>query len=222
MRTLAIGDIHGCYTALKTLLEAVDPQPEDTVITLGDYVDRGPDSKGVMDCLMDLEEKCNLIRLKGNHEDLMQKARVSRYDLMMWLNVGGISTLQSYGAASPDEIPEEYWEFIDTCEYYHETETHIFVHGGMLPELELEEQDEEDLLWLRLDDLKPHQSGKIIVCGHTPQRDHKIKDLGHAICIDTHVFLNGYLTCLDIESGNYWQADEQGEMREIVLDGASS
>ncbi|MDB9741515.1 serine/threonine protein phosphatase [Akkermansiaceae bacterium] len=216
MRTLAIGDIHGCLNALKELVEKVNLQPQDTLITLGDYVDRGTHSKGVIDYLIELREKCNLITLQGNHEELMDKAfSESEMDMMMWFNVGGLATMYSYQreADIPEvpEIPEAHWDFIDACLPYHETDTHIFVHGGLKPEVDIESQELNDLLWLRFDELKAHKSGKIIVCGHTPQRDHKINDKGYAICIDTHVFAGGFLSCLDVDSGEVWQAKESEE-----------
>lgn len=214
MRTLAIGDIHGCLNAFKDLINQIDLQPEDKLITLGDYIDRGPDSKGVVDLLIELKEKCHLITLKGNHEDLMHKAFNDDRDMVMWFNVGGINTVNSYRVGAEIEFPPEHLEFYDSCLLYHETDTHIFVHGGLKPELDIEDQDMEDLLWLRFNDLKPHKSKKIIVCGHTPQRDHKITDKGHAICIDTHAFADGYLTCLDVESGKTWQASESTNFKQ--------
>lgn len=208
MRTLAIGDIHGCLNAFKDLIKQIDLKPEDTLITLGDYIDRGPDSKGVVDYLIELRQQCHLITLRGNHEDLMHKAFDSHQDMIMWFNVGGISTVQSYKKDEKVDIPEAHLDFYESCLLYHETDTHIFVHGGLQPELDIEDQDIEDLLWLRFDELKPHKSQKIIVCGHTPQRDYTITDKGHAICIDTHAFADGCLTCLDVDSGKTWQAAE--------------
>ena len=70
-RTIAIGDIHGCLAALNTLIDAIQPQHDDTLVTVGDYVDRGPDSKGVLDRMLELEKMCNLVPLLGNHEEMM-------------------------------------------------------------------------------------------------------------------------------------------------------
>lgn len=218
MRTLVIGDIHGCAVALRTLTEYVGLEAGDTLITLGDYVDRGPDSRGVVQHLLDLTKKCNLITLKGNHEQIMELSTQSRLDRLMWNNVGGVSTIISYEVDSPNNFPLEHRVFFENCQLYHETPTHIFVHGGLQPDVDLEDQDEEDLLWLRIDDLEAHHSGKIIVCGHTPQKDHKVLDLGYALCLDTHVFAGGWLTCLELETGTYWQANELGERRECRLE----
>ena len=84
-RTIAIGDIHGCSTALAALLQAIDPQPDDTIITLGDYVDRGIDSKGVLDQLIALADRCRLVPLLGNHDEMMLHARDGRGDFQFWL-----------------------------------------------------------------------------------------------------------------------------------------
>ena len=217
MRTLVIGDIHGCATALKTVVEMVDLQADDTLITLGDYVDRGPDSKAAVDYLISLQDKCKLITLKGNHEQLMEMACETRMDRLMWTNVGGLATLISYGVTNPNDIPQDHWAFYQGCQLYHETETHIFVHGGLIPDVAIEKQDEEALLWLRIEELEAHQSGKIIVCGHTPQEDCKILDIGHAVCIDTHVFDDGCLTCLNVDTGEIWQAAEAGSYTQTEM-----
>src|SRR5262245_30617181 len=91
MRFLAIGDIHGCSRALATLLQTVSPQPEDVVITLGDYVDRGPDSMGVIDTLLALRRRCKLIGLRGDNEQMMLKARDGE-SVRDWLECGGDDT----------------------------------------------------------------------------------------------------------------------------------
>ena len=222
MRTFAIGDIHGCSVALRALIEYIGLEEEDTLITLGDYVDRGPDSRGVVQQLIDLKKRCNLVTLKGNHEQIMELSHQSRFDRLMWNNVGGGSTIISYEVDCPNDFPPEHRDFFENCQLYYETPTHIFVHGGLQPDFDMEDQDEDDLLWLRIDDLQAHYSGKIIVCGHTPQRNHKVLDLGYALCIDTHVFSGGWLTCLEVETGKYWQANELGERRECRIESSDS
>lgn len=218
MRTLVIGDIHGCAVALRTLIESVELQGGDTIITLGDYVDRGSDSKGVVQYLIELAQSYNLISLKGNHEQIMELASSSRFDRVMWNQVGGLTTMLSYDIESLDDLPLKHVQFFNNCKLYHETDTHIFVHGGLKPDLNLEDQSEEDLLWIRMDELEAHHSGKIVICGHTPQMDHQILDIGHAICIDTHAYCDGWLTCLEVETGRCWQANEWGEKRESCLE----
>src|SRR5205085_9807728 len=98
MRALAIGDIHGCLRALDTLLEQVDPQPADLRVTLGDYVDRGPDSNGVLDRMLALRQRCQHVALKGNHDLMMLAARQDQEQFSEWLKTGGQQTLASYRA----------------------------------------------------------------------------------------------------------------------------
>ncbi len=170
MRTLVIGDIHGCLKALETLVEYVSPKEQDTLVTVGDYIDRGPDSKGVIDFLTKYREEHNLITLKGNHEQMMENARYSEQERYFWLVNGGEATLDSFRAANLDYIDDPYWEFMADCPLYHETENHIIAHAGLEPDLPLDEQPEEALLWKRIFETRPHVSGKTLVCGHTSQR----------------------------------------------------
>ena len=217
MRTLAIGDIHGCLTALETLADLVEFTESDTVIGLGDYVDRGPDSKGVIDLLIALRARTHLITLRGNHEIMMMGARGDRLSRMNWCRVGGAQALESYGAETMDDIPDEHWNFLENLLPYHETEGHIFVHANLDPNIALEDQHDADLFWEPFNDPAPHVSGKTMVCGHTSQRSGEIKRNANAICIDTYAHGGGWLTCLDVESGRFWQANQKGETRADVL-----
>ena len=217
MRTLAIGDIHGCLDALNLLLQRVDLRAEDRVIALGDYVDRGPDSRGVMDKLIQLHETGQLVALRGNHDAMMLDARKS-YGRGLWLGVGGRETLQSYGVACPEtftigDVPDRHWRFLEEelIDWY-EIDTHFFVHAGVYHDIPLNEQPEDVLLWEKLRDPLPHVSGKIMVCGHTKQNSGVPLNLGHAVCIDTGVYeADGWLTCLDVRTGQYWQANQRGQ-----------
>ena len=98
-RLFAIGDIHGCAIALRTLLEAIDPQPEDSIVVLGDVVDCGPDSKGVLEQLITLSSRCHLAVLLGNHEEMLLNALDSRSEFNYWFKLGGEQTLRSYSSA---------------------------------------------------------------------------------------------------------------------------
>jgi len=213
MRNLAIGDIHGCLKSLETLVDFVGVTPKDTIITLGDYIDRGPNSKGVIDFLINLRKKHNLITLKGNHESMILASRDYYEDLMNWLINGGIDTLNSFEAIEFEDIEDHYWEFFKSCKNFHETDDHIFVHAGLAPDLDLHEQEENSLLWIRFNDTEQHQSGKQVICGHTPQRPPVPAVKKHAVCIDSGACNQGWLTCLDPVSGKYWQANEQGQTR---------
>lgn len=216
-RTIAIGDVHGCGRALAALIEAVDPQPADTVITLGDYVNRGPDTKGVLDQLIALPSRCQLIPLLGNHEVMMMRARDNPRAHAKWLASGGAATLDSYGGArSIGQIPAAHWAFIAGAKKLHETANHFFVHGNYEPHVPLAQQIPKITLWLSLRDSVPvaHQSGKTAIVGHTPQADGQILDLGYLKCIDTGCCRGGWLTALEVQSGQIWQSNEQGEVRE--------
>ena len=221
MRTLAIGDIHGCRTALDHLLAFVKPLPGETIVSLGDYVDRGPDSKGVIDKLIEMHVAGQLIPLRGNHEFMMLGSKKGGGDsIRFWLACGGAPTLESYVSpgqyATHEDIPATHWHFIKhTCDDWYETDTHIFVHANLHPERPLGEQTTEHLHWEALTALshRPHVSGKVMICGHTEQRSGRPLVLERAVCIDTWAYGGGWLTCLDVTSGDYWQANELGERR---------
>ena len=222
MRVLAIGDVHGCFQALTTLVEAAQIAPDDLIVMLGDYVDRGPNSRGVLDWLIERVEQGSAIALRGNHELMMLQARLDPLWRADWLAFGGDATLASYGSpeapATLDDVPARHWKFLENgCRDYFETETHFFVHAGADPDLSMEEQPEYQLFWEKFHEPPPHRSGKVMVCGHTSQKSGRPLNLGHAICIDTRAFGGGWLTCLDVACGRYWQANEKGEAREDWL-----
>lgn len=225
MRTLAIGDIHGCRTALDHLLAFVRPLPGDTIVTLGDYVDRGPDSKGVVDKLIELHVGGQLISLRGNHEIMMLGAKQGGADdIRFWLACGGTQALESYCAPgefpTDQHIPDTHWHFIKhTCNDWYETDTHIFVHANLHPERPMGNQTTEHIHWEALAPLwhRPHCSGKIMICGHTEQRSGVPLVLERAICIDTWAYGGGWLTCLDVMTNEYWQANELGETRTGII-----
>lgn len=218
MRTLAVGDIHGSTVALDTLMEVVQPTPADLLIFLGDYVDRGPDSKGVIDRLISWQQSLRLVCLRGNHELMMVRARRDRTELRNWLSVGGVEAVNSYavnGRASLESVPAEHWQFLEEGLYdFFETETHIFVHANLDPEYPLEMQPEIMLFWEFLDAPVRHDSGKIMVCGHSTQRSGKPRAWPTTVGIDTGAYsAKGWLTCLDVSAQHYWQANQRGETR---------
>lgn len=222
MRTLAIGDIHGCNTALTTLLKQLGLRPDDKLIFVGDYIDRGPASRQVIETLLELKKSFSPVFLRGNHEVMILDARRDPLKANLWRSYGGLEALESYGAGFrkrwASAIPEEHWKFIESTVRFLETETHIFVHACLDPELDLNDQPDWLLYWEFLDRLKPHKSGKQIICGHTPQRSGKIKNLGFALCIDTAPASGGWLAALDVDAGNYWQANERGQTRRGALE----
>jgi len=217
MRTLAIGDIHGCNGALTTLLQRVAPSREDYVVFLGDYIDRGPDSKGVLETLLKLQHECRTVFLRGNHEVMMLEAVGSNFKTNQWHSFGGLETLYSYDGHYREDwaslIPEEHWKFLKRTQKFWETETNIFVHACLDPELDMADQPDWLLYWEQFERMCPHKSGKRIVCGHTCQRSGEIEDAGFAVCIDTGAALRGWLTCLDVDSNGFWQANERGQIK---------
>ena len=221
MRTIAIGDIHGCAKALDTLLAALTLTARDELNFLGDYVDRGPDSKGVLDRLIQLNLGRQATFLRGNHEVMMLAAQDGVDSLRFWLQHGGQAALYSYGpSAVVNDIPDHHWHFLrSTCIDALETDHHLFVHANLEFDKPLNEQTLDWLQWTPLIPKKhrPHCSGKTMICGHTQQTSGLPLRLEQAICIDTRAYANGWLTALNVESGQYWQSNQQGEVREGML-----
>lgn len=214
-RTIAIGDIHGCSAALRALLDAIQPQGHDTLVLLGDYIDRGPDSRGVLDQVLALEQQCRIVPLLGNHELMLLDAMENPRVIAPWLECGGDATLASYGGRLRN-VPDEHLAFIRRCQRYFETPNHFFVHANYQYDLPLDEQPDYLLFWEHLMFLlpRPHDSGKRAIVGHTSQKGGEILDLGHVVCIDTFCHGGGWLTGLDIDSGRIWQTSQEGKLRE--------
>jgi serine/threonine protein phosphatase 1 len=210
-RLIAIGDIHGCSAALEALLDLIQPQADDTIVTLGDYVDRGIDGRGVLDQLLTLNRQCQLIPLFGNHEEMMLNAARSRTAFDFWMHCGGQATLDSYGDCGRlTQIPQAHLDFLESCRNYFETEDFFFVHGNYEAELRLEEQPPVVARWFALDERMPvaHYSGKTAIVGHTPQLDGRILDLGYLKCLDTGCGHGGWLTALEPTTGEVWRTPD--------------
>ena len=214
-RLFAIGDVHGCSTALSTLIDAIDPRPEDTIVTLGDYIDWGPDSRGVIDLLIDLSKRCHLFPLLGNHEEMLMDALGSERALRSWLDLGGEETLASYPYEGGEMIPEGHVGFIRGCRDFFEAGTHIFVHANYNARLPLERTGGTRLRWepLAPESQQPHRSGKRVVVGHSPQVNGEVLDLGFLVCIDTDCSRGGWLTAIEARSGSIVQANQAGRLR---------
>jgi serine/threonine protein phosphatase 1 len=214
-RTIAIGDIHGCSQALAALIKAMAPTSTDTLVLLGDYVDRGPDSRGVLDQLLDLRQHCRLVPLLGNHEVMMMSVFTGEMPAVFWERYGGYETLLSYNG-DLSLVDESHWEFLRQCRRHFETDTHLFMHANYVADRELDDQPDQILFWTHVSSVvpPPHCSGKIAIVGHTPQFGGEILDVGHLKCIDTCCFAGGWLTALDVFSGQIWQANQAGCLRE--------
>ncbi len=224
MRTLAIGDVHGCLDHLDALLAAVAPTPDDVLVFLGDLVDRGPDSRGVLDRVLELRQRLNVVCVRGNHEEMMVAARHGgRDERRMWLSVGGAQCLGSYGVGGRtgtlDDVPADHWELMERGMVdYHETDRHIFVHATVLYGVPMAEQPDYALRWEFFTEYVSHYSGKLVVCGHSSLRSGVPKVVAGAVCIDTFAHGGGWLTCLDADMRRYWQANAIGQVRKGWLD----
>ncbi len=177
---VAIGDVHGCLKSLQALAEKLEKYSDRQFVFLGDYIDRGPDSKGVVDFLLEYREKQDCIFLRGNHEQMLLDAYQNN-DLDLWLMNGGRSTLVSYGAKYNQlDIPESHIAFYRDTKMYYDTPEFFFVHAGLSPAKTIEQslQDEDDIgdfLWER-SHLNAFETPweKTVVFGHTP-RPHPIR-----------------------------------------------
>ncbi len=218
-RTIAIGDIHGCDEALIHLLDKIKPQPDDLIIGLGDYVDRGPNPAAVIEILINLVSQCRFIPLIGNHEIMFYKAlQGSKRDFDFWFQHGGSTTLASYGG-NLKLIPQHHYAFLSHCLRFYETESHFFVHANYEEYVPLAEQSDDVLFWRHISDYPPqrHQNGKTAVVGHTPQFDGEILSFEHLKVIDTFCYGGQWLTALDVESGKIWQTNNLNQSREDQL-----
>ncbi|HYW78618.1 MAG TPA: metallophosphoesterase family protein [Thermoguttaceae bacterium] len=215
-RMIAVGDIHGCKAALCALLDAITPTTDDTIVTLGDYVDRGPDSRGVIDMLIALADRCRLIPLLGNHDEMLLEICNGQAGLYSeWMLFGGNATVDSYDGGVPEAVPQEHLDFLRSCLSFYESDRHIFLHGNYLADRPMEQQPPDVLRWdsLKLREPGAHCSGKTVIVGHTAQKNGDILDLGYLRCIDTCCYGDGWLTAMDVDTGQQWQADKAGQLR---------
>lgn len=173
-KTYVVGDIHGSLHKLRTLVarceREADGQPMRFVF-LGDYIDRGPDSRGVVEYLIDLQSgmRGDAICLMGNHEALALAAVDSGANTEHWLMNGGDATLRSYGATLAHQLPAEHVAWFRSLPLKHDDGQRFFVHAGVDPARPLDAQTDHDLLWIREPFLSdPRDYGRLIVHGHTP------------------------------------------------------
>ncbi|MFV2069380.1 MAG: metallophosphoesterase family protein [Pirellulales bacterium] len=216
-RVIAIGDVHGCVHALDTLLEAIAPRSDDCIVQLGDFVDSGRDTRDVIDTLLALQSNCRLVTLMGNHEEMLLGALENDRLRDVWLMCGGVDTLNSYRfGAGIDVLPDAHLALIRSGLDSFETATHAFLHANYDARLPFSRQPPYVLRWTPLDlpGPGPHCSGKSVVVGHTEQQDGEILDLEYVRCIDTACHRNGWLTALEVTSGQVWQASRWGVLRE--------
>lgn len=224
-RMLAISDIHGDLKKFERLLELVQyNKDKDQLLLLGDFVDRGPSSKAVLDKVIQLKSE-GAIALIGNHEKMMIDAfHGDPMNLKRWYYNGGIKTLQNYGYEiekddaeywyTTDEMPDPirmnddirtHIEILKELPFYYETDTHIFVHAGVHPETPIELTKPHTLVWIREEFYKAYNGDKTIVFGHTPTKHlHDSSDVyfgdNNIIGIDGGCAYGGRLYCLEVRS----------------------
>ena len=225
IRIYAVGDLHGRVDLLDRLFAYIDddlttfPAERAIHVFLGDYVDRGPDSRFVLDRLIERGQTHEVVCLKGNHELFLLDFFRSPEILRHWRQYGGLDTLMSYNvvpsfnptteqlaavaAALYEAMPEEHLEFLNRLETSFTCGDYFFVHAGVRPGVALSEQQEKDLLWIRDEFLQyEHDFGKIIVHGHTPVNQADVRS--NRINIDTGAYATGLLTCLILEGDKRW------------------
>ena len=230
-KVYAFGDIHGCDDLLTALLDSILVQPgrqPPLLVFLGDYVDRGSDSRNVIEILIDLQSGYPDARfLCGNHEEAMLRFLGDAAQGPAWFEFGGRETLLSYGVAPPRErsaeacaitqaallaaLPESHLNFLSSLEDWVELGDFFFVHAGVRPDVDLGEQSRRDLLWIREPFLNDDRRlSKIIVHGHTPAEaphaDHR------RVGVDTGAYATGVLTALELdgERQSFIQARRSG------------
>ncbi len=187
-RIFAIGDIHGCSRTFEKLLtEKIQLSKEDEIYCIGDYIDRGNDSKGVIDLILKLRnEGFHIHTLRGNHEQMMLEAITDKKSLSLWLDNGGKSTLSSFGIKTLEDLPAEYLAFLNETEFYLQKDNFIFAHAGLNFRNENLFEDKEAMLWER--DFFPQQPAledRLLIHGHTPiPLTFILKQKGNCINID--------------------------------------
>ncbi len=201
-KIFAIGDIHGCVDKLKALMEKIPVDcVNDTLIFIGDYIDRGPGSFDVVDYLVELKKRHpDIVFLKGNHEDMLQKY-LEGTDRLTYLFNGGQRTLDSYlnrqNKSEFSPIPSNHLDFYKSLVLHYQTEDYLFVHAGLRENVPLDKQNPEELLWIREDFIySKFDFGKRVVFGHTPFAEPLL--LPNKIGIDTGAVYGNQLTCVQL------------------------
>jgi serine/threonine protein phosphatase 1 len=211
MARYVIGDIHGCADEIRHLIDALPLARGDRVVFLGDYIDRGPDSHGVVSYLRSLQqqhEEIDFVFLKGNHEDmLLSYLGLSGQHGDMFLINGGKATLASYGIGPENltarhilsAIPSTHLEFYGQLKNYHLMDPFLCVHAGIHPQKTLAEQSDEEFLWIRNAFIyRPHTLPYTVIFGHTPQAA-VFYDLPYKVGLDTGLVYGNMLTCLEVD-----------------------
>ena len=210
-RLFIVGDIHGCLDPLKRMMDKIDWRPEeDGLIFLGDYIDRGADSRGVVDYIIEVSNSSPLVQcLMGNHENILLDFLSTGDPRLLLLN-GGMTTLESYQVGEKLEeealIPPEHVAFFENLYLYIELADYYVVHAGFRPGVEVEKQATEDLIWIREPFIfSDYDFGKKVIFGHTPLAEPLVMD--NKIGLDTGVVYGNRLTCLEIPRMKFYSVE---------------
>ncbi|MCO6498141.1 MAG: serine/threonine protein phosphatase [Chitinophagaceae bacterium] len=211
--TYIIGDIHGCNKTFRHLItEKIKLKKSDHLYLVGDYIDRGPDSKGVLDFILELRsEGFNIFPLRGNHEQMLLDSFDNKETREMWLYYGGEATLESYGAESLSGIDLKHLQFLLGTGFYYTTKNLIITHAGLNFDIDDPLEDLNAMLWTRKNEVNLEYLGKqILVHGHTPITLNEIlnQELKGSVNIDGGcIFRNrsgmGHLVALDVKEGEF-------------------
>jgi serine/threonine protein phosphatase 1 len=170
-RTFIIGDIHGCAATLRRLVdETLRPFPDDRIYLLGDLIDRGPDSKGVLDFILELRARgLSVNSVRGNHEEMCLQAGDAPYYLELWAANGGLATLESFQADGPGDIPHLYRDLLRSLPLYIQLDDFVIVHAGLNFNPPDPFDDTSAMLWTRSPFVDRQRiGGRRLICGHTP------------------------------------------------------
>lgn len=222
MAIFAIGDIHGCADELEELLDVLPLDDDSTVVTLGDYIDRGPFSRRVLEILMEAKTRMRMVNLSGNHEEMLKEfldgsdeARSARFILN-----GGSSTLADFADDHGEwTIPAAHLKFLDELLLSYETPDHFFVHAGV-PDRALNDldpvRDRDEMLWIRRAFvMNPRKWEKRIVHGHTPVNAVEVS--ATRINVDTACAYGGYLTAIELPSHRIYSVPRRTGLRPAFL-----
>ena len=211
-KIFAIGDIHGCFDKLQRLILEIKADPvNDTLVFIGDYIDRADGGRDVVDYILKLKKTFqNVICLRGNHESMLLRFLDGVEDDIYLAN-GGFATLKAYGISRSDapkvrkkKIPPDHLKFFKTLLPYYETDQFIFVHAGLIPGRELNEQSLYDMQWIRQTFIDSDDDfGKRVVFGHTHFSEPLVED--NKIGIDTGAVYGGRLTCVELPALKFYQ-----------------
>jgi serine/threonine protein phosphatase 1 len=213
-RIFVIGDIHGYLNKLKEIMSKIGPDPErDLLVFLGDYIDRGPHSREVVDYVLEIKERFpRTVCLIGNHEVMFLDFLTYRKEPWTFLLNGGMETIHSYDLTGDEpeaKLPPAHMEFFNSLKPYYETEDFIFVHAGLRDGVSLAEQTLDDLLWIRREFIaSSFDFGKLVIFGHSPFQSPLIHS--NKIGIDTGAGYGGVLTCLQLPEMIFYSASGNG------------